>query len=71
LLEWLDHRRTRWPNTANPHLLINQRSALSTYPVSRFFFAQQKLRGHPATLERLRVDRQLEKPSPTGPTRCT
>ncbi len=21
LLEWLDHRRTRWPNTANPHLI--------------------------------------------------
>jgi len=24
LLEWLDYRRTRWPATANPHLIINQ-----------------------------------------------
>lgn len=23
LLDWLDYRRARWPNTANPHLLID------------------------------------------------
>jgi hypothetical protein len=67
LLEWLDYRRTRWPNTANPHLLINQQSAMGTRPVSRFFFAHQKLRGHAATLERLRVDRQLEEALAHGP----
>ncbi|GAA3684497.1 hypothetical protein GCM10022224_056450 [Nonomuraea antimicrobica] len=27
LCDWLEHRRTRWPNTANPHLIINQQSA--------------------------------------------
>ena len=34
LLEWLDYRRRRWPNTANPHLIINQMSAMKTTPVS-------------------------------------
>ena len=67
LLEWLDYRRTRWPNTANPHLIINQKSAMKTGPVSRFFFAQQGLRGHAATLDRLRADRQLEEALTHGP----
>jgi hypothetical protein len=67
LLEWLDYRRTRWPNTANPHLLINQQSAMTTRPVSTFFFAQQQLRGQAATLDRLRVDRQLEEALTHGP----
>jgi integrase len=66
LLEWLDYRRTRWPNTANPHLLINQMSAHSTRPVSTIYFAK-KLRGQAATLERLRVDRQLEEALTHGP----
>jgi hypothetical protein len=67
LLEWLDYRRTRWPGTANPHLIINQQSAMGIGPVSRFFFAQQALRGQAATLERLRVDRQLEEALARGP----
>jgi hypothetical protein len=67
LLEWLDDRRTRWPSTANPHLLINQQSATTTKPVSRFFFAQQRLRGQAATLDRLRADRQLEEALARGP----
>ena len=67
LLEWLDDRRTRWPSTANPHLLINQQSATTTSPVSTFFFAQQRLRGQAATLDRLRVDRQLEEALAQGP----
>ncbi|MBU5946007.1 hypothetical protein [Streptomyces sp. PAM3C] len=28
VLDWLDHRRSRWPNTANPHLLITQKTAI-------------------------------------------
>jgi hypothetical protein len=67
LLEWLDYRRTRWPATANPHLLINQMSAHGTGPVSTIYFAKGKLRGQPATLERLRVDRQLEEAVAHGP----
>ncbi len=66
LLGWLDHRRTRWPNTANPHLIINQQTALEVGPVSSFW-AKKALRGHTATLERLRVDRQLEEALTHGP----
>jgi hypothetical protein len=59
LVEWLDHRRRRWPNTANPHLLISARTAVGRGPVSAPW-ANLILRGLPATLERLRIDRQLE-----------
>jgi hypothetical protein len=31
----LDHRTRRWPNTANPHLFVNQRTAAQTGPVGR------------------------------------
>ncbi|MFH8388073.1 hypothetical protein ACH4E7_45625, partial [Kitasatospora sp. NPDC018058] len=33
-LAWLEHRRRRWPDTANPHLLINKQTALETGPIS-------------------------------------
>jgi hypothetical protein len=67
LREWLDHRRTRWPNTANPHLIINQMSANGTDPVTTIHFAKTVLRGQAATLERLRVDRQLQEALAHGP----
>jgi hypothetical protein len=66
LLGWLDHRRTRWPNTANPHLIVNQQTALETGPVSSVWVTKV-LRGQAATLERLRVDRQLEEALTHGP----
>ena len=59
LRQWLDHRQRRWPRTPNPHLLINQQTATETGPVSTFW-TKNALRGHAATLERLRRDRQLE-----------
>jgi hypothetical protein len=46
------------PHTANPHLLISRRSALGLGPVSAPWI--RDLRGLPATLDRLRIDRQLE-----------
>ncbi len=67
LLEWLAHRGDRWPSTANPHLLVNQQSANGTGPVSRSYFATTALRGKAATLERLRVDRQLQEALACGP----
>ena len=67
LLEWLSYRNTRWPCTANPHLLINQMSANGTGPVSTIYFANTALRGQAATLERLRVDRQLQEALACGP----
>jgi integrase len=67
LLEWLAHRATRWPSTANPHLMVNQHSANGTEPVSTSYFAKTALRGKAATLERLRVDRQLQEALAVGP----
>jgi len=58
LREWLAYRARRWPHTANPHLMISKESALRHGPVSHTFVLN--LRGLPATVERLRIDRQLE-----------
>jgi hypothetical protein len=66
LRQWLEHRRSRWPNTTNPHLLINQQTATETGPVSTLW-AKTSLRGNAATLERLRRDRQLEEALTRGP----
>ena len=67
LLEWLQYRRARWPCTANQHLIVNQMSANGTGPVSTIYFAKTALRGQAATLERLRVDRQLQEALAHGP----
>lgn len=65
-LAWLDYRRKRWPDTANPTLLINKHSALETGSISGVSVSAA-LRGQTATLERLRVDRQLEVAPVHGP----
>ncbi|HEY0933182.1 MAG TPA: hypothetical protein VGD91_05490, partial [Trebonia sp.] len=67
LLEWLAYRTARWPSTANPYLLVNHRSANGTGPVSTGYFAASALRGTAVTLERLRVDRQLQEALAVGP----
>ena len=59
LLAWLDYRGHRWPGTANPHLIINQQTAMTTRAVSENWLTET-CRGLTATLERLRADRQLE-----------
>jgi integrase len=64
LQQWLEHRRTRWPNTANPHLLVNRDTCLHHGPVSPTWVLN--LRHLPATYERLRIDRQLEEALITG-----
>ncbi|MFH8473716.1 hypothetical protein [Streptomyces sp. NPDC018000] len=66
LLDWLDHRHTRWPNTANLHLLINNQTANRTTRVSNHCISAA-MRGQTATPERLRVDRQLEEAIVQGP----
>ncbi len=70
LRAWLEARRARWPGTANPHLLINAQTALGTGPASRTR-ACSALCGHAATIEALRVDRQLEEALATGADPCT
>ena len=67
LIEWLAYRAARWPSTANPYLLVNHRSANGTGPVSTGYFAASALRGTAVTLERLRVDRQLQEALAVGP----
>lgn len=37
LRAWLDHRNRTWPGSANPHLLINRRTAPRLVPVSRAY----------------------------------
>jgi len=66
LLDWLDNRREHWPNTANPHLLINRRTAVKTSPVSRGWITRA-FWGLDASLERLHADRQLEESLVHGP----
>ena len=66
ILDWLGHRRTRWPDTANPHLIINQQTAMETGPVSKVWLTES-FRGQAATLERLRVHRQLDEALTQGP----
>jgi len=65
IVDWLEHRRTRWPNTANQHLVISFHTANELGPVSATYLAPA-LRGLPATLQRLRIDRQLEEALATG-----
>ncbi|MGW1765810.1 hypothetical protein ACWCQL_17270 [Streptomyces sp. NPDC002073] len=59
VLDWLDHRRSRRPNTANPHLLITQKTGVERGPTGKLW-TTRATRNLTATLERLRVDRQLE-----------
>lgn len=66
LLDWLDYRREHWPDTANPHLLINRLTAVKTNPVSRVWITRA-FWGLDASLERLHADRQLEESLAHGP----
>lgn len=66
ILEWLDYRRSRWSGTANPHLIINKHTAVETGPVGKVKLTES-FRGQAATLERLRVHRQLDEALTWGP----
>jgi hypothetical protein len=66
VLAWLTDRRARWPHTTNPHLIINKQTASTTRPVSENALTAP-FRGAAATLEALRVDRQLDEALTHGP----
>ncbi|WP_267242263.1 hypothetical protein [Streptomyces sp. PR69] len=66
LTDWPGRRRRRWPSTANLHLLINNQTANTTNRASNHWISAP-MRGQDATLERLRVDRQLEEALTHGP----
>lgn len=41
LAQWLDERNGRWPNTINPHLIINMHTALRLTPASTAWISRQ------------------------------
>ncbi|WP_153182775.1 site-specific integrase [Streptomyces sp. E2N166] len=55
LAAYLTHRHTTWPRTANPHLLLTHRSAVTTTPVSAPWLYQQ----YPSSSHLLRNDRMV------------
>jgi hypothetical protein len=66
LQAWLDHRRATWPHTPNRHVLIAERTALGTGPVSHTHL-HAALRGTGFTIERIRADRILHEALTAGP----
>lgn len=63
--DYLMCRRTRWPRTTNPNLLVTRRSAHGTEPVSSYWLIKQ-LRDLPVTAQRMREDRVIEEGIATG-----
>ncbi|WP_429426506.1 site-specific integrase [Nocardia sp. GAS34] len=63
---WLDHRRTTWPTTVNPHLLVGPKTVHSTAPISQ---RTVSLRTQPSgcTVDRIRRDRILHEALTAGP----
>jgi hypothetical protein len=58
LATYLDDRNATWPSTANPHLLVNSRSAWRDTPVGHRW-VQLKI-GEGPTVQRIREDRILD-----------
>ena len=58
LRAWLGHRRATWPHTPNRHVLISEKTALDTAPVSRSYL-NWNLQRHGISIERIRRDRIL------------
>jgi hypothetical protein len=58
--------RTRWPTTANPHLLVTRSTASGCNPSSHSWI-KRHFTGLTATIEQMRVDRQLEEALSAGP----
>jgi len=63
----LQDRRTRWPASANPHLLINQSTAGGVEPVSRSYI-QETGRRVGITAQDLRAGRFLGEAPPVATT---
>jgi len=63
---YLAERQARWPHTANRHVLLSQQTAVTTDPVSTYYFKQHFV---PAgiRLDLIRRDRLLEEALTFGP----
>jgi integrase len=66
LIDYLAYRRDRWPDTANPHVIITQHTTYETGPISSSRFGKAFF-GLKASPDRLRIDRQLEEALVHGP----
>jgi hypothetical protein len=66
VLEYLGYRRTRWPGTANPHLLVTRSTASGRNPSSHAWI-KKHFTGLTATIEQMRTGRQLEEALSAGP----
>lgn len=62
---WLNYRRRCWPSTANLHLIITMATAIGVGAVCASVLAAV-LRGLPATIERLGIDRYLDDAQASG-----
>jgi integrase len=62
---WLVLRRSRWPASANPYLLVNQSTAGGLTPVTRSY-VQEVFQRLGLTAEDLRIDRLLAEVQATG-----
>ncbi|MFF2937764.1 hypothetical protein [Streptomyces mirabilis] len=65
LSAYLAHRTATWPRTANPHLFLTRRTAISTTPVSRPWL----YRRYPSSSHLLRADRLVDEAQAAGDTR--
>ncbi|WP_328777941.1 hypothetical protein OHQ89_00855 [Streptomyces canus] len=64
--DWLTYRHQRWPASANPHLLVSQKTALDPdHPAVHRITLQQVL-PKDLTIDRLRQDRILDEAFTTG-----
>lgn len=63
---WLQHRRTLWPHTPNPHVLISTRTALTTTAVTEQYLKMHLVR-RSVDLARIRADRILTEALAVGP----
>ena len=66
LTDWLRHRREQWPLCANPLLLISRTSAYGLQPIGSTHLSEL-FRDSGVTLDRLRMDRNLEEALSYGP----
>ncbi|WP_405148903.1 hypothetical protein OG589_12725 [Sphaerisporangium sp. NBC_01403] len=66
LRRWLRHRRATWPHTNNPHVLINDKTAHGTTPISQQFVTL-RMNHTGCSVDRIRKDRILREALTGGP----
>jgi hypothetical protein len=80
LTAWLRERHRRWPASANPHLLVSRRTAMSPDgpPVSKYCLNAHRVitlmvttHGRPWTARDLAAELHLDKPSLLSKTLTT